>query len=223
MAFIMNEKREIQNYYQYDAFGNGICQEEGISNRICYTGQQYDGVTGQYYLRARYYNPIVGRFLQEDEYQGDGLNLYAYCGNNPVRYYDPSGYSKKKTAVNRTICEFETINGDAGKENADTSKIITNSAGQEVIRKYVNDEDELLKMAEEAAGGNLDDFKEFKPGWYLNEEETIKIEWNMEGHDTTNEGPHVTVRHKNKKGAWNVKAKYFIKGQDYYKKPKNKQ
>ena len=45
----------------------------------------------------------------------------------------------------------------------------------------------------------------------------------MEGHDTTNEGPHVTVRHKNKKGAWNVKAKYFIKGQDYYKKPKNKQ
>ena len=144
------------------------------------------------------------------------MNLYAYCGNNPVSYYDPSGYSKKKKTVNRTICEFETINGDAGKENADTSKIITNSAGQEVIRKYVNDEDELLKMAEEAAGGNLDDFKEFKPGRYLNEEETIKIEWNMEGHDTTNEGPHVTVRHKNKKGAWNVKAKYFIKGQDYY-------
>ncbi|RKJ02152.1 RHS repeat-associated core domain-containing protein [bacterium D16-54] len=83
----------MQNHYQYDAFGNGICQEEGISNRIRYTGQQYDGVTGQYYLRARYYNPILGRFLQEDVYQGDRLNLYAYCGNNPVRYYDPSGYS----------------------------------------------------------------------------------------------------------------------------------
>ncbi|NOW06151.1 hypothetical protein [Clostridium beijerinckii] len=26
-------------------------------------------------------------------YRGDGLNLYAYCGNNPVMYYDPSGYS----------------------------------------------------------------------------------------------------------------------------------
>ena len=46
----------------------------------------------QYYLRARYYNPVVGRFLQEDVYEGDGLNLYAYCGNNPVRYYDPGGY-----------------------------------------------------------------------------------------------------------------------------------
>ena len=66
-------KGEIQNHYQYDAFGNGICKEEGIFNRIRYTGQQYDGITGQYYLRARFYNPIVGRFLQEDVYQGDGV------------------------------------------------------------------------------------------------------------------------------------------------------
>ena len=113
-GFITNEKREIQNHYLYDAFGNGICQEEGISNRIRYTGQQYDGVTGQYYLRARYYNPILGRFLQEDEYQGDGLNLYAYCGNNPVRYYDPSGYSKTPEVYN-TGCPGATTNGDAGK------------------------------------------------------------------------------------------------------------
>lgn len=52
----------------------------------------YDGGTGQYYLRARFYNPVTGRFLQEDVYRGDGLNLYAYCANNPVKYYDPSGY-----------------------------------------------------------------------------------------------------------------------------------
>ena len=97
-----------------------ICKEEGIFNRIRYTGQQYDGITGQYYLRARFYNPIVGRFLQENVYQGDGLNLYAYCGNNPVSYYDPSGYSKKKKTVNRTICEFETINGDAGQDRGKT-------------------------------------------------------------------------------------------------------
>lgn len=36
--------------------------------------------------------PVLGRFMQEDVYQGDGLNLYAYCHNNPVMYYDPSGY-----------------------------------------------------------------------------------------------------------------------------------
>lgn len=35
---------------------------------------------------------MVGRFLQEDTYRGDGLNLYAYCANNPVSYFDPSGH-----------------------------------------------------------------------------------------------------------------------------------
>ena len=55
--------------------------------------------TGQYYLRARYYNPVVGRFLQEDTYHGDGLNLYAYCANNPVVYYDPSGHVTGKQPV----------------------------------------------------------------------------------------------------------------------------
>ena len=78
--------------YQYDAFG-GILKESGdIQNRIMYTGQMYDGALVQYYLRARYYNPKIGRFMQEDTYRGDGLNLYAYCQSNPVKYYDSGGY-----------------------------------------------------------------------------------------------------------------------------------
>ena len=39
--------------------------------------------TGQHYLRARFYNPAIGRFMQETCW-GDGLNLYVYCANNPV-------------------------------------------------------------------------------------------------------------------------------------------
>ena len=131
-AFITNEKREIQNHYQYDAFGNEICQEEGISNRIRYTGQQYDGVTGQYYLRARYYNPIVGRFLQEDEYQGDGLNLYAYCGNNSVRYYDPSGYSKTPEVYN-TGCPGATTNGGIDDTKTDPRNEMGTVIGGEAL------------------------------------------------------------------------------------------
>ena len=94
--YITGEKGAIQNSYHYDAFGVVEERQQGIENRILYTGQQYDQMTGQYYLRARYYNPVLGRFLQEDVYRGDGLNLYAYCKNNPVIYYDPSGYAKKK-------------------------------------------------------------------------------------------------------------------------------
>lgn len=93
-AYITGQDKAAENSYQYDAFGNLTEQKETITNRILYTGQQYDQGTGQYYLRARYYNPVVGRFLQEDTYRGDGLNLYAYCANNPVMYYDPSGHGK---------------------------------------------------------------------------------------------------------------------------------
>lgn len=92
-ALIISEHGEIQNSYQYDAFGAEVEATEQFSNRSRYTGQQYDELTGQYYLRARYYNPVLGRFMQEDTYWGDGLNLYVYCGNNPVIYCDPSGFT----------------------------------------------------------------------------------------------------------------------------------
>ena len=44
-------------------------------------------------MRARFYNPVIGRFTQEDTYYGDGLNLYQYCQANPVGYVDPSGHN----------------------------------------------------------------------------------------------------------------------------------
>ena len=88
---IVDEAGNVQNRYEYDVWGNLTAQEEAIPNRFKYTGQQLDPVTQQYYLRARFYNPVIARFTQEDPYRGDGLNLYAYCVNNPVLYSDPTG------------------------------------------------------------------------------------------------------------------------------------
>ncbi len=65
-AYITEQENEVENCYRYDTFGNLIEKKATIENRILYTGQQYDQETGQCYLRARYYNPVVGRFLQED-------------------------------------------------------------------------------------------------------------------------------------------------------------
>ena len=88
----------VLNYYEYDAFGNTIRCEEQVHNRFRYTGEQYDILTGQYYLRARYYNPVIARFTQEDTYYGDGLNLYTYCRNNPILNHDPTGHGTKENS-----------------------------------------------------------------------------------------------------------------------------
>ena len=122
-ALRIPQGRETENIYQYDAFGNLIEKREDITNRILYTGQQYDQETGQYYLRARYYNPVVGRFLQEDTYRGEGLNLYAYCANNPVIYYDPSGHGMN----------YESGGGDVGN-NVDIQTGIGYDAGDTPVR-----------------------------------------------------------------------------------------
>ncbi|MDQ2087662.1 RHS repeat-associated core domain-containing protein [Herbivorax sp. ANBcel31] len=84
--------------YYYDAFGNILEQTGDVNNNITYAGYQWDEETGLYYLNARMYDPKIARFLQEDTYRGDPndpltLNLYAYTANNPIRYYDPTGYS----------------------------------------------------------------------------------------------------------------------------------
>lgn len=88
----------VLNHYEYDAFGNTIRCEEQVHNRFRYTGEQYDPLTGQYYLMARYYNPVIARFTQEDTYYGDGLNLYTYCQNNPILYHDPTGHGTKENS-----------------------------------------------------------------------------------------------------------------------------
>ena len=77
--------------FTYDAFGNQLGEEETSATPFRYNGEYYDEETGFTYLRARYYDPSMGRFITEDPIH-DGINWYAYCGNNPVMFIDPSGY-----------------------------------------------------------------------------------------------------------------------------------
>jgi len=104
------DKTTLLARYRYNAWGehkvfnpNGTENTEpnfiGNINAIRYRGYYYDVETKLYYLKTRYYDPEVGRFINMDDpsYSEpsvfNGLNLYAYCGNNPVMYYDPTGRS----------------------------------------------------------------------------------------------------------------------------------
>ena len=104
IRYVLNAKGEVEAYYQYDAFGENLTAE-GITSRLKYNGQIEDELSGLYYLRARYYNPAIGRFTQEDVIYNDGLNLYAYCNSNPVMYCDPSGFAKKPSCDGKVDAE----------------------------------------------------------------------------------------------------------------------
>jgi RHS repeat-associated protein len=115
---LADEDGRVVSRYRYGAFGNAIEQEETIPNRYRYCGEQYDSIAEQYYLRARHYSPATGRFLQEDRYRGDGLNLYTYCRNNPVAYADPSGYKSEACGSKDVIANQAVV--DAVSKNLPT-------------------------------------------------------------------------------------------------------
>jgi RHS repeat-associated protein len=90
----------VTHRYKYDAFGVGLEASRASGefvNAYRYTGEQYDGALGNYYLRARYYAQRQGRFLNRDTFVGIArepvsLHKYIYANANPINRIDPSGH-----------------------------------------------------------------------------------------------------------------------------------
>ena len=83
----------IVNQIDYDSFGN-IVSETGLNDfRFGFTGRDWDADAALYYYRARWYDPLVGRFLSEDPagFSAGDENLTRYVSNSPVLHVDPSG------------------------------------------------------------------------------------------------------------------------------------
>ena len=86
---------------EYEAFGNESYQDN-LGDRGEYRfaggkGYQNDDATGMQLLGARYYLPILGRFLTQDPIGHEGgLNLYAYCDNSPLLRVDPDGTQMRR-------------------------------------------------------------------------------------------------------------------------------
>ncbi len=107
IALVDNSGQTVVQYV-YDAWGNHLVLKPdgsentrsdfiGNINPIRYRGYYYDKETGLYYLKSRYYDPETGRFINIDDTDYldpdtiGGINLYAYCNNNPVMNVDPDG------------------------------------------------------------------------------------------------------------------------------------
>ena len=116
---IYNDSGVLVVRFDYDAWGNVIAETDAGGNALNSTAQEYAGIcpfryrgyyfdsdTGLYYLGSRYYNSSVIRFINVDSsfvggYTLTGWNMFAYCINNPARYFDPDG----KDAV--VLCNTE--------------------------------------------------------------------------------------------------------------------
>ncbi|MBQ0720856.1 MAG: hypothetical protein KBT88_08465 [Gammaproteobacteria bacterium] len=93
---ITDINQNVVNKYAYDPYGQLMAKQEQIAQPFTYVGQYGVMTEAQdsdlYYMRARYYDAEIGRFISEDPIgMAGGINLYAYVGGNPVMLVDPSG------------------------------------------------------------------------------------------------------------------------------------
>ncbi len=82
----------IKNRYSYGPWGVLEDSIEAVANPLRFTGREWDSDVRLYYYRARYYDPVLGRFIAEDPAGLDGgIDPYAYAGDDPVNRTDPTG------------------------------------------------------------------------------------------------------------------------------------
>jgi RHS repeat-associated protein len=119
---LMNSQGNLTDSYSYSAYGELIQSIGTTSNSYLYRGEQFDQNTNLQYLRARYYDPTVGRFSTVDPLEGSLSNpverhRYMYGNDNPISYSDPSGkFSISEIAY--TIAVFDIIAASASSVQA---------------------------------------------------------------------------------------------------------
>jgi len=142
---LLNSGGNVAAQYYYDAFGVITEETAVVNNPFRYAGYEYDSESELYYLKARHYDPTIARFMQEDTYRGSirdplSLNLYTYCNNEPIKYYDPTGHvvsaadKQNLTASQQKQVQKYTDDYNAAKAKGDKAGMEAAHAGAEAVR-----------------------------------------------------------------------------------------
>jgi len=176
-----NAAGSVLNQYEYDIWGNTIEETGTTPNPFRYSGEYWDKTVKLQYLRARWYDPGMGRFINQDTYEGEltnplSQNLYTYVHNNPLIYIDPSGHkiwlihgtnlSGTETPEATWTSDFIKYIGDLYKEDVDTPRWSggnKNSArsdaadaiAAEIIKWRKENPDEPIRLVGHSHGGNV--------------------------------------------------------------------
>ncbi|WP_240419718.1 S8 family serine peptidase [Paenibacillus periandrae] len=142
------------NQYAYDIWGNQTLATEQVANPFRYSGEFWDNSTHLQYLRARWYDPSIGRFMNQDTYEGDisnplSLNLYTYGHNNPLRYWDPSGHSVMSRAIGGMRAGVGAVGGPSSNPYTNPSSPIS-AASVSATRSDSSDHENFLNARMES-------------------------------------------------------------------------
>lgn len=147
---IVDENGTVTHKYQYDEFGK-VTQKEEPAGNANYNPFQYIGKYGvmylndhQYYMRARHYDPTIGRFLSEDPIWS--TNLYPYADNNPIMGIDPEGLEAFETNnINNNMFD---------KSQLDDIKFELNRHKQQIINELCKKNPNLSICKPKDSGGS---------------------------------------------------------------------
>ena len=147
---IVDNNGNITHKYQYDDFGKVVQKQEADYNPFQYVGKH--GVMylsdHLYYMRARHYDPTIGRFLSEDPIWS--TNLYPYANNNPIMDIDPRGLRDLELTRQFGDVVEKTAGGQGIKTFTNNSTPI-NQKGLDLIRK----KEAISKAKDEAEAASL--------------------------------------------------------------------
>ena len=147
---IVDEDGNITHKYQYDEFGKVVQKEEADYNPFQYVGKY--GVMAlndhQYYMRARHYDPTIGRFLSEDPIWS--MNLYPYSENNPIMGIDPLGL----TDLELTRKFGDVVEKTAGGQGIKTFTATPNPVNQKGL-DLIKSKEAICKAKDEAEAASL--------------------------------------------------------------------